>query len=218
MVTNRLETRYGDPFRLYWTSAVLSYLGDGVRTTALPLLAVSLTTNPGQVAVVSAAATVPLLIFGLHAGVLVDRIPRGPMMIVFEVVRGLAGLVAVAGILTGHLGIVGLAVLAAVLGSCEVYYDIASHALLPDIVPADGLQHANSRLVAAEVVTFEFAGPALGGLLFADAAALPIGVDAGACLGSAALRACIGVRPPPRARADPGEPIGRQLAAGVRWF
>ncbi|HET6532155.1 MAG TPA: MFS transporter [Actinoplanes sp.] len=218
MVTNRLATRYGDPFRLYWTSAVLSYLGDGVRATALPLLAVSLTTSPGQVAVVSAAATMPWLIFGLHAGVLVDRIPRVPMMIVLQVVRGLAGLVAVAGVLTGHLGIVGLAVLAAVLGSCEVYYDIASHALLPDIVPADRLQRANSRLVAAEVATFEFAGPALGGLLFAVAAALPIGVDAATFLGSAALLACIGVRTPPRALAEHREPIGRQLAAGVRWF
>lgn len=205
-------------FRLYWTSAVLSYLGDGVRTTAIPLLAVSLTKSPQQVAVVSAAATLPWLIFGLHAGVLVDRIPRAPLMIALQVVRGLAGLVAVAGVLTDHLSIAGLVVIAAVLGVCEVYYDIASHALLPDIVPADRLQHANSRLVAAEVATFEFAGPALGGLLFAVAAALPIGVDAATFLGSAALLAWMGARTPPRAPAERREQIGKQLAAGVRWF
>jgi MFS family permease len=218
MVTNQLQTRRGDPFRTYWTSAVLSYLGDGLRVTAFPLLAISLTTSPQQVAVVSAAATVPWLIFGLHAGVLVDRIPRVPLMVALQIVRGVAGFAALAGVITGHLGIVGLALVAAVLGVCEVYYDIASHALLPTIVAADRLQRANSRLVAAEVATFEFAGPALGGLLFAIAATLPIGVDAATFLGSAALLAWLGVRTPPRSPAARHEAIGKQLAAGVRWF
>jgi MFS family permease len=182
------------------------------------LLAVSLTTSPVRVAAVSAAATLPWLVFGLHAGVIADRLPRAPLMIGLQVVRGLAGLVAVAGLLSGHLGIVGLAVVAAVLGTCEVFYDIASHAILPEIVPADRLQWANSRLVAAEVATFEFAGPALGGLLFAVAVALPVGADAATFLGSAALLASMGIRRAPRAPRADREPIGRQLAAGVRWF
>jgi MFS family permease len=208
-----------DPYRLYWTSAVLSYLGDGVRTTAFPLLAVSLTSSPAEVAAVSAAATLPWLFFGLHAGVLADRVPRKPLMVALQVIRALTGAVAVAGVLTGHLGIVGLAAVAAVLGTCEVFYDIASHAVLPEVVAPDRLQRANSRLVAAEVAVFEFAGPALGGLLFAVAAALPLGVDAATFLGSALLLAAM---PVPRRRDAAGpeqrEPVTRQLAEGVRWF
>jgi predicted MFS family arabinose efflux permease len=106
---------------------------------------------------------------------------------------------------------------AAILGTCEVYYDIASHAILPELVSADRLQWANSRLVTAEVAASEFAGPALGGLLFAVSAALPVGVDAATFLASALLLASMRIRPAPQERAA-REPLGRELATGVRWF
>jgi MFS family permease len=204
-------------FRSYFGSAVLSYFGDGVRMTAFPLLAVSLSSSPVQVAAVSAAATVPWLVFGLHAGVVVDRVPRARLMVSLQVLRAAAGATAVAGVLTHRLDIVGLAVVAAILGTCEVYYDIASHAILPELVSADRLQWANSRLVAAEVAASEFAGPALGGLLFAVSAALPVGVDAATFLASALLLASMRIRPAPQDRAA-REPLGRELATGVRWF
>jgi MFS family permease len=205
-------------FRRYFASAVLSYAGDGLRMTAFPLLAVSLTSSPAQVAAVSAAATAPWLIFGLHAGAVADRVPRLRLMVALQVVRAAAGAIAVAGVLTDRLGIAGLAVVAVVLGTAEVYYDIASHAVLPELVPVDRLQWANSRLVAAEVATFEFAGPALGGVLFAVAAAMPIGIDAATFLGSAILLAGIRTPQPEPADRTAREPLRRDLAAGIRWF
>lgn len=204
-------------FRSYFGSAVLSYAGDGVRTTAFPLLAVSLSSSPVHVAAVSAAATMPWLIFGLHAGVVVDRVRRARLMVTLQVLRAAVGATVVAGVLTHRLDIAGLAVVAAILGTCEVYYDIASHAILPELVSADRLQWANSRLVAAEVAVFEFAGPALGGLLFAVSAALPVGVDAATFLASAVLLASIRIRTAPQERAA-REPLARELAVGIRWF
>lgn len=208
-------------FLRYWISATCSYLGDGVRITALPLLAASLSSSPIQVAAVSAAGGVPWLVFGLPAGVLVDRVPRVPLMTLLQAVRGVAGGLAVIGMLSGRINIAALAALAAVLGTCEVFFDIASHALLPALVPTHRLQWANGRLIGAEVATSEFAGPALGGALFAVAAASPFAVDAGTFFISAALLATLaaatadGALPPANGER---EPMLRQMLAGLRWF
>lgn len=208
-------------FLRYWVSASCSYLGDGVRITALPLLAASLSSSPSQVAAVSAAAGLPWLVFGLPAGVLVDRVPRAPLMAALQAVRGVAAGLAVAGVVSGRISIAALAALAVLLGTCEVFFDIASHALLPSLVPADRLQWANGRLIAAEVATSEFAGPALGGALFAVAAAVPFALDAATFFVSAGLLATLamaaadgGLRPAEGER----EPVFGQMLAGLRWF
>jgi MFS family permease len=210
------------PFLLYWTSATCSYLGDGVRVTALPLLAASLSSSPSQVAAVSAAASLPWLVFGLPAGVLVDRVARAPLMTLLQTVRGVAGALAVAGVLTGRIGIVALVVLAALLGACEVIFDLAAQALLPELVAAGSLQWANGRLVSAEVTAFEFVGPLLGGVLFAVTAALPFAVDAATFFASGLLLAMMLRAATPRAAAQPfdtaREPGAGQMLDGLRWF
>jgi len=57
-----------------------------------------------------------------------------------------------------------LAVFAFALNTGEVLYDIALHSYLPALVPETMLQWANSRLITAETIVFEFAGPAAGGV------------------------------------------------------
>jgi MFS family permease len=183
---------------------------------------VSLSSSPSRVAAVSAAAGLPWLLFGLPAGVLVDRVARAPLMTVLQVARGLVGALAVIAVLTGQIGIVALAVLALLLGTCEVVFDIASHALLPELVPTHHLQRANARLVAAEVTVFEFVGPLLGGVLFAVTAALPLAVDAATFFASAVLLATIARATTTQATLQPlaagRDPVARQMAEGLRWF
>jgi MFS family permease len=206
------------PFALYWTSATASYLGDGVRLVAVPLLAATLTDRPSGIALVSAAVGAPWLLFGLFAGVVADRIRRDRLMAWLQVVRGGVGLVLVAGVAGHHVGIATLAALLFLLSVGEVFYDVASHAVLPVIVPESALQRANGRLVTAEVVTFEALGPAIGGLLFAAAAALPFAIDTASFLLSAGLllvltrrlAGSVPVREPSTVLAD--------LRAGWTWF
>jgi hypothetical protein len=205
-------------FRLYWASATCSYLGDGVRVTALPLLAAGMSSSPAQVAVVAAAASLPWPVLGLAAGVLVDRVSRVRVMAVAQLTRAGAGVLAAVAVLNGRMGIPELAGFAAALGCCEVGYDIAAQAMLGELVPAQRLPWANGRLVAAEVTAFEFAGPMLGGVLFAVAAALPLGVDAATFLASASLLMVVGRRMVPRPTPTPTDSVTAQLLAGVRWF
>src|SRR5207237_6346931 len=55
----------GPDYRRLWTAAGISTLGDGVREAALPLLAASLTRDPGAVAAVTFAGRLPSLLFSL---------------------------------------------------------------------------------------------------------------------------------------------------------
>jgi MFS family permease len=210
-------------FGLYWSSATASYLGDGVRFAALPLLAASLSSSPGDVALVSVAVGLPWLLFGLVAGVVVDRVQRARLMALVQSARAAVGGALVVTVATGRLTIPLLVLLVFLLCTCEVLYDVAAHAVLPAIVERPRLQWANGRLITAEVVAFEFAGPALGGVLFAVAAALPFAVDAATFLASAVLlllvaRGLAGTANPPAGAVRAPLSIRTELLEGFRWF
>lgn len=218
----RVPTGLGSSFGLVWASSTVSALGDGLRRVALPLLTVQLTSDARLVALVAAAGTLPWLVVGLPAGALVDRWDRARTMTTVDLSRALVVAVLAAGAATGRLGVTVLTVLAFVLGAGEVLAETAAHALVPSLVVRDRLERANGRLQAGEVVTGQFAGQALGGVLFAVALAVPFVVDSATFLVSGLLIG--GIRPRPR-RADrkPAVAGGRlglwsQTWDGLRWL
>jgi MFS family permease len=199
-----------------WAAATISNLGDGVTLAAMPLLAATLTRSPSKVALVALFVTLPWLLFALIGGALADRFDRRVLMGTADLFR----MVAIGGVGVAVLGsaesLALLCVISFLLGSAECVFDNASQAILPMIVDRDGLEKANGRLYAAEIVTNEFAGPPLGAALFAAAASVPFLFDA-ASFGLAALLVLTlrGVFRPQRTvaatmRADIGE--------GVRWL
>ena len=85
----------GRDFGKLWTAAMFSNLADGLGRTAVPLIATTLTQDPLAISVIGAIAFLPWLIFGLPAGMLVDRYDRriivdaGVDMVVLERVLAL---------------------------------------------------------------------------------------------------------------------------------
>ncbi|MDT0328093.1 MFS transporter [Nocardiopsis lambiniae] len=214
----------GRNFSRFWTGSLLSNLADGIMLTALPMAAAVLTNDPILVSGLMVARFLPWLLLGLFAGVFVDRLDRGRIMVVANLVRGgaiaaLAGLIA-----TGNASIwVLYAVMFAVM-TCEVFYDLSGRAMLPSLVPATGLEKANGRLVGGKTVTEDFAGAPLAGLLFVVAAALPLAVNAGAyVLGALVLLGLpLAVRRPPVAEGEaPGAggagSVLTEMRAGLRF-
>lgn len=156
-----------------------SNLADGVMLTALPMLAAVLTNDPLAVAGLTVARYLPWLLFGLLAGVLVDRGDRVRMMVVANLVRaaaivGLAVLIASGQATIGWLYVVMFAVM-----TCEIVYDVAARAMVPSLARG-AVDQANGRLVGGREVAQEFVGAPLGGFLFVVAAFLPLAVNAGA--------------------------------------
>ncbi|MGX1850657.1 MFS transporter [Streptomyces sp. NPDC055299] len=166
----------GRPFRWLWASTAASNAGDGITRTLLPLLVVAHHPDPAVVAGLTTVNMLPWLLFALPAGVLVDRVDRRRIVLGSNLVRG-AALLGAALLLAGNRPLGLLYALAFLLGIAETLADTAAPAMLPRLVDERHLERANGRLMAAQIVLNETAGPPVAGLLvgLTAAAALATG-------------------------------------------
>ena len=186
-----------------WTSSVISNLGDGVTTIALPWLSSAVTRNAILIALVGVASRIPWLVFSLPAGVITDRVDRRKLMGAAQAARALLMFGGAAVVLyyqaslpdsaevesaDGRRALATVIVVVSLLyGMAEVLYDNAAQTILPALVEPEGLERANSNLWGAEMVTNSFIGPPLGSVLVGIAFALPFFFDAGTFAIAAAL-------------------------------
>ncbi|WBB58129.1 MFS transporter [Streptomyces sp. WMMC500] len=214
-------TRLGADFRRLWLSAAVSNLGDGVRLTALPLLAAAVTRDPVAVAVVSVAAELPWLLVSLPAGALADRVDRRRLMVAVQLARMCLAVLLTATVLADRSSIAILCAFVFLLGIGEVVFDAAAPTILPRIVPRDQLTRGNARLFGVELGANEFAGPPLGGVLFRLGQAVPFVLDAVSFAASAALLGRLrGKFRPERAPDADSSTAGllREIGEGFRWL
>ncbi len=136
---------------------------------------------------VTVAATLPWLLFGLLAGVIVDRTDRWRAMVTIDVLRGASLAVFAVIVLRGSPTLLAIVLMVFALGVGETIFDTAAQAALPAVVPEDRLERANGRLFGAQIAMNGFIGPPLGALLFATSAAGPFAFDAATFLVSALL-------------------------------
>jgi MFS family permease len=183
----RMPARLGPDFHKLWTASAISNVGDGVTMVAGPLLVASLTDDPALVAGATFAQQLPWLLFALVSGVYVDRLDRRRLIVVVNLVRGLALATLAGAVAAGAATVPLIYAVFFLLGSCETVADTASAARLPSIVPAEKLAAANTRLMATFTIGNQFLAKPLGAYLFVTAAALPFGFDAATFVAAAAL-------------------------------
>ncbi len=168
----------GRPFWTVWTAATSSNIGDGIVLAALPLLAASLTREPVAVAATTIAIRLPWLLFGLFAGVVVDRTDRLRLMIATDLGRAVAFAGIALVVATDNMTLLILYAAVFGVGVLETLFDTAAMSLTPSLVEPDQLEQANARINGAQIAANEFVGPPVGAALFAIAAAVPFGVNA----------------------------------------
>lgn len=203
--------RHADFMKL-WTAQTISVFGTGFTQLALPLIAVTLLgATPAQMGFLGAAEYLPFLLFGLVAGVWVDRWRRRPVLIVSDAGRALVlGTIplAAAGRVLGmpQLYLVGFAA-----GILTVFFDVAYQAYLPALVDRRQLVEGNSRLEASRSIA-QVASPGIAGVIIQVLSApVAIALDALSYLASALLIGRIGRR---EGRPDPSG--RRPMLAEVR--
>jgi MFS family permease len=158
-------------FRLLWIGAATSLLGDGAYLVALAWQAYTLTPNPAGLAVLGVCATVPQLLALLAGGVVSDRVDRRLVLLWADITRAVSvGFVALL-VLTGQARLWHLAALSIVYGLGAGVAAPAFDAIVPDLVPADDLEHANALDQFLRPAMLRLAGPAVGGILVAVAGA-----------------------------------------------
>ncbi|MFI6295036.1 MFS transporter [Nonomuraea sp. NPDC050790] len=154
-------------FRFLWSSSALSNLADGVLKVGTPLLAVTLTRSPAEVALAGVATTLPWLLLALPAGAVADRQDRRRIMVLANAFRA-ALLVAVAAFAwSGSLTLWILLGAVLLSGTAEVFADTSAQSILPMTVPSDRLAWANGRIVGAQTIGNDFIGSPLAGVLVA---------------------------------------------------
>ena len=220
--TGAHSKKLGANFYKLWAASAISNFGDGIRLTAFPLLATTLTREPGLVAGVAFAASAPWLLFALTAGALVDRLDRRKTMWTMQVFR-MALMTALAIAILADFGstplLVTLYLVAFALGVGEVLFDNAAQSIMPAVVRKDQLQVANGRLYAVEMVTNQFAGPPVGSFLFVGAAALPFVFDAVTFgIGALLILAMAGSFAPSRSTTASPTKIREDIGEGLRWL
>lgn len=204
-------------FPAFWTASTISAFGTSVTTVAVQVLVVvSLHAGATGVGLVSAARWLPYLLFGLVAGVLVDRLRRRPLLMGTDLLRGLLLVLIPVLALTGRLSLGGLMAVLSAFGLLSLLNDAAHQSFLPSLVPAPLITSANARLDQGDAVAGT-SGPALaGGLVALLTAPLAVLVDAASYVASAALLARVpAVEPPSRPLSLRG--VGSEAREGLRW-
>jgi MFS family permease len=156
--------RHPDFLKL-WSAETISQFGSTIDDIAFALVAILvLDASAFEVAVLGTVLFLPFILFTLPAGVWVDRLPRRPILIVGDF--GRAALYAtvpiayVADVLTlWQLYVVGFLV-----GTFQVFFDVAYQSYLPSLVDRDQIVEGNSKLEISRSAA-QISGPGLGGIL-----------------------------------------------------
>lgn len=155
-------------FRRFFVGQSASLLGDQVSLLAVPLTAVLvLHAGAGQLGLLTAAGVLPSLLFSLPGGALVDRSGhRRRVMLVADVLRGLALISVPLGYALGRLTLGQLYVVAFSVGTLDVGFYVAYNALVVAMVPREELVSASSLLNGGRAMA-QVLGLSVGGALVA---------------------------------------------------
>lgn len=149
-------------FRLLWSAQLISDVGDGLTATALLLLVNHLTGSTAALAAMAIALAVPPLTIGLVAGTFADRWNRRRLMLASDLARALLVLGFVLVDSVDRLWLLYL--LAFLQSSVGTFFNPAKGAMIPRLVPGEGLMTANSVSQATRVIS-NVAGTAVAGAM-----------------------------------------------------
>lgn len=174
-----MNSRLSPDFGKLWLARTVSSFGSQFTNVALPLTAVLvLNATPAQMGWINAFQQLPMAVFGLLAGVWVDRIRRKPVLVFSDFAQGALLLSIPITAYYHHLSLAQLAAVAFGVGSLKVVEGVADRAYLPSIVPKEGLLEGNSKIWFSFSLS-QTVGPGVaGGLVSAISAPFVIAIDA----------------------------------------
>jgi MFS family permease len=145
-------------FRMLWIGQSVSLVGDGIYLVAIAWLVYDLSNQPGALALVGVAWTLPQVAALLFSGVLSDRFERRRLLVVADLIRftaiGTIGVLA----LSGVIELWHVIVLVVIQGLGQALFLPAFSAIVPDVVPREELLQASALRELMEPLGLRFAG------------------------------------------------------------
>jgi len=150
-------------FALLLTGQFISALGDKIHYIALGVWVYRLTGSPLEVGKMTVAALLPYLLYGLVAGVYVDRWDKKRTMIISDLLRALL-VVSIPAIINISVNLVYL--LTFLITTISMFFNPAKMSVIPSLFPREKILAATSLAESVENIT-EILGYALAGLVAA---------------------------------------------------
>ncbi|MBK9603294.1 MAG: MFS transporter [Anaerolineales bacterium] len=166
------------PFALLWTGQTTSRLGDNLYRIALAWWVLEKTGSATAMGTVLIFSQVPLLIFILIGGIVVDRFPRIRIMFLSDILSGTVVILIALFSWLDVLQIWHIYIASLLFGFVEAFFFPAYQAVIPQIVPPDMLTSANSLNGLSQRI-MGVIGPIVGASLVAvGGTSLTFGLDA----------------------------------------
>ena len=153
-------------YRLFFVGQAISLVGTWMQQVAQSWLVLVLTHDPLWLGVVAAAQFIPVMIFGLFAGVLADNLPKRQTLLVTQAIKMCLSVILAIIAVTGYASIPLLILLALIIGTVNSVDMPVRQAFAVEMVGREDIGNA----VALNSAMFNGArviGPAIAGLTIA---------------------------------------------------
>jgi len=153
-------------YRIYLTGQLLANTGTWMQSIAQDWLVLTLTRSSAAVGVTMALQFLPILILGMHAGVVADRFPKRRILLITQMLNAVAALSLALITIAGAVRAVDIYAFALVAGLIFAFDGPARQSFAAEVVPAGRLGPAIA-LNGAVFQSTRLIGPALASLLIA---------------------------------------------------
>lgn len=154
--------RHSDFLKL-WSAETISQFGSTIDDIAFPLVAILvLDASAFEVAALGTVLFLPFILFTLPAGVWVDRLPRRPILIVGDFGRAALYATVPLAYVADALTLAQLYVVGFLVGTFQVFFDVAYQSYLPSLVDRDQIAEGNSKFEISRSAA-QVSGPGIGG-------------------------------------------------------
>ncbi|MDQ4099457.1 MAG: MFS transporter [Chloroflexota bacterium] len=154
-------------YRLFWSGQLVSITGRWMQTVAQAWLVVDeLDATAFQLSLVTSLQFAPILLFGLFAGVLADRMPKRNLLLATQVAMAILASILAVLVATGTVELWHVFVLALGLGIANAFDMPARQAFVSEMVDREAVMSAVA-LNSAVFNSGRIVGPAIAGVLLA---------------------------------------------------
>jgi len=162
-------------FRLLFSGATTSMLGDQFALIATPWLVLKLTNDPLALGIVLALEGIPRAIFILLGGAITDRFAARIIMLTADVIRFVLTALMTLVVFTGTVQMWMLYAFGLGFGLVAGFAIPAGNSIVPMLVEGKDLQAGNSSMMGVSQLV-GFIGPTIAGILIGKFSQSPLGI------------------------------------------
>ena len=182
------------PFVLYWIASMSAGFAAQIMSVSVGWQVYDITRNPLDLGLVGLSQFVPPLVLVLVTGLVADKFNRRAIMGLCLALEALCALALLAFTLSAPTSVWPVFVILVFLGIARAFFNPASDALSPNLVPREAIAHAIS-LNSMGWQAANICGPVAGGLLYGISGATAYGAALALVASAILLVAAIGLVP-----------------------